>query len=114
VRERQRVRAANFIKCVLTQISLREGGVWRPMRNVFLHFYIDTVCTVVFFMYMPVTLIASETERERQRARAANFIICLLTKKFLRGGGGIDAVCTVVLFMYMPVTLIASEAKRET
>jgi hypothetical protein len=36
------------------------------MRHV-LHFYIDAVCTVVFFMSMPVTLIASETEREIDR-----------------------------------------------
>jgi hypothetical protein len=36
------------------------------MRNVVLHFYIDTVCTVVYFMYMPVTL-ALETERDREQ-----------------------------------------------
>ncbi len=55
----------------------RGGDVFRPVRN-FLHVYIDKVYVVVLFTSMPVTLIASETEREIERARAANFMKCVL------------------------------------
>jgi hypothetical protein len=87
------------------------------MHNVFLHFYIDTISTVVFFMYMLVTLIAPETERETESESSKFYEVPFDTKNFEREGRGIDAVCrvcTVFLFMYMPVTLIASETERET
>jgi hypothetical protein len=83
------------------------------MHNVFLHFYIDTVSTVFFFMYMLETVITSETERETESKSSKFYEVPYDPNIFEREGGigAVCTVCTVVLFMYMPVTLIASETE---
>ena len=55
------------------------------MYNV-LHFYIDTVCTVVLFTFIPVTLIAFETERETE-SKGSKFYEVNFDPKSLEKGG---------------------------
>ena len=67
-----------------------RGGIYRPIRNVVLHFYIDKLCTIVLFMYMPVTLIASKTERETESKSSKFYLVRFDAKIFERGGVFID------------------------